>query len=202
MADDNPKHLSNTARRTRRALLEAASRLMRAGRQLSLEEVAEEALVSRATAYRYFTGIEPLLVEAALHVAMPSAAMFDDDRSEDPLDRLLRAEAAVHDMIVANEPALRAMLVHSLQVRLAAGGAADAPARQNRRTPLIEAALSPARGRIPPERLDKLTKALALVVGTEARLVFRDVLQLDDTEARAVKAWAIEALVEAAATPA
>ena len=47
-------------------------------------------------------------------------------------------------MVRANEPALRAMLVHSLQQRL--GGSADGlPVRQNRRTPLIEAALAPAR---------------------------------------------------------
>lgn len=197
MVDADAKAPSNAARRTRRALLDAASRLMRAGRSPTLEEVAEEALVSRATAYRYFTGIEPLLVEAALHVAVPFAAMFEGDRSTNPLDRVLRAEAAVQAMIQANEPALRAMLVHSLQ-----GGAAGVRARQNRRTPLIEAALAPARGKIAPGQLDKLAKALALVIGTEAMLVFKDVLQLDEAEAREVKAWVIEALMKAAERPA
>lgn len=198
---DAKSALSNAARRTRRALLDAASRLMRAGQSPTLEEVAEEALVSRATAYRYFTGIEPLLVEAALDIAMPAGSMFDEDPSTDPLDRVLRAEAAVQDMVAANEPALRAMLIHALQGRLAAGDE-SAPARQNRRTPLIEAALAPARGRISPDRLDTLTKALGLVIGTEAMIVFKDVLQLDDAEARAVKAWTIAALVRAAETPA
>jgi AcrR family transcriptional regulator len=199
MAEADAKRPSNAARRTRRALLEAASRLMRAGRSPTLEEVAEEALVSRATAYRYFTGVEPLIVEAALHVAMPLASMFEGDPSTDPLRRLLRADEAVHEMVLANEAALRMMLIHSLQSRLDGGGGAALPARQNRRTPLIEAALAPARGRIAPDRLDRLVKALALVIGTEAMLVFKDVLQLADAEARETKAWMIEALLEAAA---
>ena len=50
-------------------------------------------------------------------------------------------------MVRANEPALRAMLIHSLQQGLAG---ADLPVRQNRRTPLIEAALAPARARLRP----------------------------------------------------
>jgi hypothetical protein len=36
------------------------------------------------------------------------------------------------------------------------------------------------------------------VIGTEGMIVFKDVLQLDDSEARRVKSWMIHALVEAA----
>ena len=43
------------------------------GRKPSLEEIAEEALVSRATAYRYFPSVEALIVEASLDVAVPDA---------------------------------------------------------------------------------------------------------------------------------
>jgi len=63
----------NQRHRTRKDLLEAASRLMCQGRKPSLEEVAEEALVSRATAYRYFPSIEALLLEATLDVSTPDA---------------------------------------------------------------------------------------------------------------------------------
>jgi hypothetical protein len=76
------------------------------------------------------------------------------------------------------------------------------PPRQNRRTPLIEAALAPVRERFRPGELRLLTRALALVVGTEAMIVCKDVLQLDDAETRKVKRWAVKALVEAALKPA
>ena len=42
---------------------------MKQGRKPDLEEIAEEALVSRATAYRYFPSVEALLLEASLDVA-------------------------------------------------------------------------------------------------------------------------------------
>lgn len=72
------------------------------------------------------------------------------------------------------------------------------PARQNRRTPMIEAALAPSKAEFSRASLDRLQKALALIVGTEAMIVFRDVLQLDEKEAREVKRWAIRVLIEAA----
>ncbi len=188
----------NQRRRTRKDLLQAASRLMKQGRKPGLEEVAEEALVSRATAYRYFPSVESLLVEAALDVAIPSAEeLFRAGTTDDPVARVERVDATLHDMILANEASIRMMLVNSLQ-RGIKGENADVPPRQNRRTPLIEAALEPARGQFKPAALKTLTKALALVIGTEAMIVFKDVLQLNDADARKVKRWAIRALVEAA----
>ena len=190
---------ANQRRRTRKDLLQAAARLMREGRNPGLDEIAEAALVSRATAYRYFPGIEALLAEAALDVAFPDAATFyEGDESADPVERLRRAERAVETMVAENEPALRTLLAEAT-MRVQRGG--EIPARQNRRTPLIDAALAPGLERIDPAQLTPLRHALALVIGTEAMLVFKDVLQLTQAEARAAKDWAIEALVAAALQP-
>jgi hypothetical protein len=90
------------------------------------------------------------------------------------------------------------MLIHSLERGINGEPEGALPARQNRRTPLIEAALEPVRQQFKPAALDTLRKALALIIGTEAMVVFKDVLQLDDAEARKVRRWAIRALVEAA----
>jgi AcrR family transcriptional regulator len=175
---------------------------MKQGRTPTLEEVVEEALVSRATAYRYFPSIEALLVEASVDVAVPEPGeLFRDEASRDPVERLQRADTALHDMILANEPLLRAMLAHTLQQGIQSDENGNLPRRQNRRTPLIEAALAPARGQFKPGDLKVLTTALALIMGTEAAIVTNDVLQLDDAEARKVKRWAIRALVEAARKP-
>ena len=194
---------ANQLRRTRKDLLEAAARLTRQGRNPSLDEVAAEAMVSRATAYRHFPDLSALLVEASLDIATPQAdALFLAELPDDPVSRLERVDRAFHDMILGNERALRLMLMHSLERSLEQDGAPSLPARQNRRSPLIEAALEPARQQFKPAALKTLTKALALVIGTEAMLVLKDVLQLDDADARRVKRWAIRALVEAARKPA
>lgn len=186
--------------RTRKALLEAAAQLTRQGRRPTLEEIAEQALVSRATAYRYFPNVEALYLEASIDIETPlTEDALRGAPADDVVARLEHVDQALHAMIAANETSLRMMLAQSLQ--RSARGEIDAqmPVRQNRRTPLIEAALDPARDRFKPAALKRLKHALALVVGPEAMVVFKDVLRLDDAEARKARRWAIRALVEAAA---
>ena len=188
----------NQKRRTRKDLLQAAARLMKQGRTPSLEEIAEEALVSRATAYRYFPNVEALLLEAPLDLAIPEAEeIFRNGPAKDAAARLELVDAAFHDMILENEKPLRLMLAKALE-RRAVSDDDDLPGRQNRRSPMIEAALEPVRGTMKPGALDTLGKALALIIGSEAMIVCKDVLQIDDAEARKVKRWAIRALVDAA----
>lgn len=188
---------ANQKRRTRKDLLVAASRLMQQGRKPNLEEIAEEAFVSRATAYRYFPNVDALLLEAALDVATPEPdALFAGEESGDAATRLLMADRALQDMVRANEPQLRMMLAKSLEASV--GGEAGVPPRQNRRMPLIEAALEPARKDMPPATYRTLIRALALLFGTEAMIVCKDVLQIGDKEADRMRHWAMLALLETA----
>ena len=189
----------NQTGRTRKDLLQAASRLMKHGRRITLEDVAEEAMVSRATAYRYFSSVDSLLVEAPIDGAVPTAEeLFDESSPQDPVERLMLVENALHEMISANEPAVRRMLGYSVQRGVNGEADGDLPVRQNRRSPLIETALRPARERVAPADLDVLASALALIIGTESMVVLKDVLQLDEAAAGEVRQWAIRALVEAA----
>ncbi len=190
---------TNQRHRTRKELLQAASRLMKQGQKPTLDEVAEEALVSRATAYRYFPRVEALLVEASLDLATPDAeALFAGDDTTDPVARVERVDKMLHELTLANDTQLRMMLMYSLERSIDVGRDGEGPVRQNRRTPLLAAALAPARGQFTPTGLDMLTKTLAVLVGVDALVVFKDVLQLEDREARKVKRWAIRALLEAA----
>lgn len=192
---------TNQRHRTRKDLLAAAARLLKTGRPFGMDEVAAEAMVSRATAYRYFPNIEALLVEAPVDGETPDPQqLFADDRSTDPEARIERAEALLHAVCYRNEKQLRLMLAASLErkARSNGDGAADVPVRQNRRTPLIQAALAPARGRFTDEAYETLCAALAMIFGTESMIVFQDVLGVDEKTARRVKAWAARALVRAA----
>ena len=190
---------TNQHLRTRKDLLVAAATLIKEGRKPTMDEVAEAALVSRATAYRYFPTLEALLIEAPLEGATPDPhAFFQGDASSDPEDRLDRAEAALHRIVYQNEAPLRLMLANSLTASLTGGEEKPAPSRQNRRTPLIEAALKPARARFSESAYEKLRATLALLFGTEAMIVFRDVVPISEKKARQVKSWALRALVRAA----
>jgi AcrR family transcriptional regulator len=188
--------------RTRKDLLQAAARLMRKGGRPSLEDVAAEAMVSRATAYRYFPDIGALLAEASLDVDVPDAEMlFAGDATQDPVARLEKVDQALHEVVLEHEPQMRRMLAHAVTRSLDLQPGDAVPPRQNRRLPLISAALAPARTQFGPAALRRLEYALALIVGTEGVIVTKDVLRIDDAEARRVKRWAIRALVEAARKP-
>lgn len=185
---------TNQRYRTRKDLIAAASRLMKDGRKPSLDEVAEAARVSRATAYRYFPSIEALLVEASVDIATPDAATLFGKDATDPEARIDRAEAAMHRMAFDNEKAIRLILAAALS----RGDRDDVPVRQNRRSALIEAALAPAQSRFKKADYERLKAALALIFGSESMIVFKDVLRMDEQDARAVKSWAVRALVRAA----
>jgi len=192
--------LTNRQLRTRKDLLRAAARLLKeTGCKPSMDDVAREALVSRATAYRHFPTLESLLVEAPIDDAVPTPqALFGGDSSGDPLERIDKAEAALHDMAYDNEVQLRLMLASSLYREPTGNPEEAVPVRQNRRSGLIEAALEPARDLFDDAVYDRLCKALALIFGTESMVVFRDVVPVSREEARAVKSWAAKSLVRAA----
>ena len=175
---------SNQELRTRKDILLAANRLLKQGIKPTMEEVAEEAMVSRATAYRYFGSIDTLLVEVPIDAAML-----------DPADK---AEAYMHEVVFQNETLLRVMLANSI-----ARSKDDntIPTRQNRRMPLIEAALSPSRHRFADDDYESLKVSLAMIFGPESMIALCDVINLDKNSARKAKSWAVCALVRAALDP-
>lgn len=192
----NPGIRHNQQLRTRKDLLAAAGRLMAQGRLPTMDEVAKEALVSRPTAYRYFRSIDALLNEAALDESVShSIEALEHDGNPDPETRVLAAEAAMHRSAWANEAKLRVLLANSVNRD---PGDESVPVRQNRRLPLIEAALAPARDQLAKEDHDRLCGALALIFGTESMIVFRDVLRVDEATARDIKSWAIRTLIRGA----
>jgi len=185
----------NQRSRTRADILTAAARLSRGGSMPNLDAIADEARVSRATVYRYFPNIDAVMTEAALHMAFPTVEDVLGEQGGDVVERLERVDAAVDAMIRSNEVPLRLMIATAARQPLDQD---EVPARQNRRLPLIDAALAPEAGEIAPGQLAPLRAALSLVIGTEAMLVLKDVLRLDGAEATAVRRWAIRALVAAA----
>ena len=184
-------------RRTRQLLLNAAARFAKAGLTPDMEEVARAALVSRSTAYRHFPSVEALMLEAAIDSAYPNAVAGLGQAPADPAERLVLAERAVEQMIQEKETALRALLINSLKLQFATANAESA-SRPTSQLPLVEAALAPIQDRLGSASREPLTAILTLIIGTDARLVLKEVLGLDREAASAAKAWAIRALIGSA----
>lgn len=183
--------------RTRRAIVRAAARLIERGERPSLDDVAAEAEVSRATAYRYFPGLDALLSEAAVDALVPDAETVFAAAPADAATRLALVDDTFDRVTRQGETALRLMLARILE-RSALQRRGEEPLRQNRRMPMIECALEPLGDRLPDDARQRLVHALAMVIGTEGFIALNDVVGLDEGEARDVRRWAIEALVAAA----
>lgn len=82
----------NQKLRTHRAIVAAAAELSRTGREVTMPEIAKAALVSEATAYRYFPDLASLLKEAiAGQLPTPAEALKSVEGSEDPVERVAAA---------------------------------------------------------------------------------------------------------------
>ncbi len=176
-------------RRTRSALLAAATRLVAGGRTPTISEVADAAEVSRRTAYRHFPTQEQLLVEATLEALRPvmEPSLGDDgpaDGSREALEtRLDRAVRGIQRTAVANEQLLRAMIRLTVSK---AGSGRRLPRRGYRRIEWMDRALAPLRTRLGKRRFDRLISGVILCVGIEALLVLRDLRGLSVREAEGV----------------
>lgn len=183
----------NQKQRTRQALVDAAGQLVAAGGNPTLADVAERALVSKATAYRYFASADALIAEVMFDRDFPSVDQVLGATGDDAATRVLAVEAAVNDALLAHETAMRMILRNAIERALTE--ADETPHRVGRRQALIAAALEPLRGQIKPAALERLRHSLALVIGPEAILAARDICGLSPQETRRVTRWAAEALV-------
>ena len=188
----------NQKRRTRAALVQAARELLERGRTPTIGDVADEALVSRATAYRYFPTQEHLLLDVVLERSIDEIdrAVVATAGSADAATRVDGLVSAIQDEIAANEAGFRRLLQLSI-----AQSASDQPTvasiRGERRLQWIKQALEPIAAEIDDDSLRRLTSALALCVGAEAFVVLRDLCGLQREEAEDTLRWSAQALVTA-----
>lgn len=189
----------NQKQRTRAALKAATAELMREGRTPTVAQVAEAALISKSTAYRYFPSQETLLAEVLLDVAIAPDLEAVYAAAETPGSAAARLDAVVradHALVVKHDTAFRTAMRALLAPR--ADDPSEIPRRPSNRLRYLAEALAPLQDRLGAERLQRLVMALAMCVGPESILVMEDICGLTPTAAEAVKRWAAAALLQAA----
>lgn len=193
---------ANQKERTRQALVEAARGILRAGTPPTVARAAEQARVSRATAYRYFPTHESLLLEAGniTPATQPVEDLLRNLPSEDPEARLLALLDRFHPIVVAEEASLRTALRTYLDTWLESRGRGErsVPVREGRRMRWLERVLEPVRSELGEAQFRRVRAALALTMSIDALVVMKDVCRIDsDEEAQAVLRWAATALLRA-----
>ncbi len=183
-------------RRTKALLLRAAAELIRRGEVPTVTSVAEEADVSRRTAYRYFPAQEQLLAEASLESLRPEVEAIIESarREQDAADALRRVVGGIQRLAVKHEALLRSILRLSLDRKLGE----DAPVRGRRRLDWIQSAMETVKPRLSRRAYERLVSALTLTLGVEALVILHDIRGLDSKQSIEICQWAAGALLEAA----
>jgi AcrR family transcriptional regulator len=192
----------NQKQRTRQALVDAAKTLVANNRPLTIADVAEAAQVSVATAYRYFSNPNDLVLEAAVHqAATPRVRQIMADLPDDPADRIDEVVRRLAEFQFGDEALWRAILRADLE-RWALQAALDSeervPIRGSTRLDMVQEALAPLAEKLPPQLHRRLIMATMLVCGMEALVAARDACGLEPDEATEVMRWAAQALLQVA----
>ena len=137
-----------------------------------MPDVARAALVSEATAYRYFPDLASLLQEA-IAGQLPSAAeaLAPVASSDDPVTRIAAATEFLLRHVSSRQGVVRALIAATIT------RPGEPQARPGLRFGLIDSALAPLEGTLgatDPAALAQLKRDLAVVVSAEALFSLTD----------------------------
>ena len=137
---------ANQKQRTYQALLDAALGLSEAGQQPTLRDIANKAMVSRATAYRYFPSVDALIHEAYFgRAAVPLDTVLA--AGSDPVEAIGHAAAALNGLLLENESGVHIVERAFMQVWLN-DASEERPARRARRMRYIDPIVDSLSGRL------------------------------------------------------
>ncbi|MDQ6774391.1 MAG: TetR/AcrR family transcriptional regulator [Candidatus Dormibacteraeota bacterium] len=179
--------------RTRSALVSAARALIARGEAPTVEAAAAAALISRTTAYRYFSSQRALLLAA--HPEIETQSMLPASPPEDPQSRLEMVLQEFHRVLLETELQQRTVLRLSLEPGARRG---DHPLRQGRAIGWIAEALSPLQTSLPRRALMRLIFAIRSATGIEALVWLTDVAGLSRDEAVVLMRDSAQALLRSA----
>lgn len=178
---------------TRHQILGATQTLMQKEEKITLEDVAREANISRATIYRYFSHIDVLIAEASIDLKHKSPdEIFEQVKEMNLRDRLLYIQKEYNEHALRNEIGFR----RYLSVILAESIVAGKPLRGARRVESLEKALTPLQEGLPKDTFRKLVTSASILMGIDPLIVCKDICKLTNQEADDTLKWALDMMLK------
>jgi AcrR family transcriptional regulator len=202
-----PRHNRNAERpgsgraaqreRTRRDLLASARELLAAGQETTVADAADNANVSRTTAYRYFTSQEALLSEAAVEPLIDEIAAIvrDVDPALDAVQRVDEIFRLAAPLVLARQAQLQTILGITIGRSLRENLTGNAPLQSVRWILAWDSVLEPLRERVTPQLYVLMTRSLSALLGIEAILALKDACDGDDARTAAATRFAARSMV-------
>ena len=173
---------------TRHKILESAKQLVRKGIDFNLEDVANNAEISRATIYRYYPNLEILSYEVGIDIGTKTPEDIIEDLKDCSLnDMLMGIQNYYNEHAVNNENAFRKYLSAVLT-------SASEKKRGARRNRTLQLALM--KSHIRPKEKKDLVHLLAILMGIEPLIVAKDVSGLDNQEFKELMSWGMKLVLK------
>jgi len=180
-------------KKTRELLLATAKERLVRGENISVEQVALEAGISKATAYRYFSNKDILLKEASLQRGLMDKDDLFGDIDVCNLNARIEKLIDYHfEVLTTNEDVFRLYLGAIMQ-----NSVRDKKnySRGGKRILLIAEALLPLKKEISKETFDKMVNAISLLMGIESISILKDICGLENGSIQEMWKWMIQKII-------
>src|SRR5690348_750771 len=193
-----PAPPSGPRARTYRLLMEQAMGIAQSGHVPSVAQIAMQAGVSRATAYRYFP-TRSKLVAAMVHYSLGPVRSWRG-KADDGRERVIELFDQTFPRFKEYEPQLRAALMIAVehQLRERAGLLEEEPYRRGYRVGILQHAVAPLKRTLGTKGTERLIMALAMGYGIEPYVIWKDIFGASDRQVEGLARWMAQALVDAA----
>ena len=174
-------------------------RMFDSGAFPSITEVAQEAQLSRATAYRYFP-TQSALVSAIVTETLSPIKSWRPSK-QDASERIDELLGFAFPRMLEHEGTLRAALHLSLtqwaQTRSNERPEKEKLIRGNRKA-LLQHVVEPLNQEMSPESVERVVQSLSLVYGSEIFLVMKDIWGCSNDQLQDIGKWIAKAIVRQA----
>lgn len=183
--------------RTRTKILDSAKEMMHKKASLTLEDVAKEASISRATIYRYYANIDLLITEASLDIHHKSPDELVQEVDKMPLeDRIYYIQAHYNELAQKHELVFRRYLSAVLSESITS----KEKLRGARRVKSLIKALEPFKKKFDTETFQNLISAASVLMGIDSVIVCKDVCDLNNKQTNNTLHWALKMILKGIAS--
>ena len=174
---------------TREQILISAQYFMSKGLSFTLEDVAKKAGISRATIYRYYSNKDVLANEAGLDLNTEAPESIYNSLTHRRLhDQIYGVQDYFNQLAIDNEKAFRNYLSTNIISET------QEKKRGARRKITMEMVLETTD--ISKDDQIKLSNIMTVLMGIEPMIVAKDVLELNDQEAKDLLKWGAEQILK------